>query len=267
MLYDEFGGDKVSYKVKEVADLVGVSVRTLHHYDEIGLLTPESVNQAGYRLYSDRELERLQQILFFREIGFSLQEIKKILDDPDFDRKRALQSHKELLLEKKKRLEAIIETVDKTIESIEGGYEMSKKDMFEGFDMTPIEEHKRKYAAEARQKYGDAVMDAVEKRTDNYTKDDWAQIMAKSGSIFAKVIAAMDRGPADPQVQEAVGELRQWITDHFYDCTTEIFRGLGDLYVTDERFTANIDKYKPGLAAFLREAMHIYCDRLGRSFE
>src|SRR4051794_6613571 len=109
------------YKVKEVADLVGVSVRTLHQYDEIGLLVPESVNQAGYRLYTERELERLQQILFFREIGFSLHEIKEILDRPEFDRKRALEAHKELLLEKKKRLEDIIFTVDKTIQSIEGG--------------------------------------------------------------------------------------------------------------------------------------------------
>ncbi|WP_199616659.1 MerR family transcriptional regulator [Paenibacillus alkalitolerans] len=250
------------YKVKEVAELVGVSIRTLHHYDEIGLLAPESVNQAGYRQYTDRELERLQQILFFREIGFSLQEVKTILDDPDFDRKRALQTHKQLLIEKKKRLEEIIETVDKTILAVEGGIAMTGKDMFGGFDMTPIEEHKKKYSAEARQLYGDAVMDAVERRTDNYSKADWANIMAETERINAKIIAAMDNGPDDPQVQEGVAELRGWITDRFYDCTPEIFRGLADLYVTDERFTANLDKNKPGYAAFLQKAMHIYCDRL-----
>ena len=184
------------------------------------------------------------------------------MDSPGFDSKRVLEAHKELLLQKKKRLEDIIDTVNKTIQSVEGEIEMSKKDMFEGFDMTAIEEHKKKYAAEARQKYGDAAVEAVEKRTDKYSKEDWAKMMAKNESINAKINAAMDKGPADPQVQEAVRELRQWITDHFYDCTPEIFRGLGDLYVTDERFTANIDKHKAGYALFLREAMHIYCDRL-----
>ncbi|WP_068774791.1 MerR family transcriptional regulator [Paenibacillus sp. FJAT-26967] len=255
------------YKVKEVADLVGVSVRTLHHYDEIGLLHPDYVNAAGYRLYTDKGLQRLQQILFFREIGFSLQEIKTLLNSPGFDRKRALIGHKELLLEKLKRLKDIISTVDRTIDSIEGGTVMSGKEMFEGFDLRSVEEHKKKYEAETRRKYGDETIDAVEKRTGSYTKENWEGIMSESRHIYAKVIAEMSGGADDPHVQEAVGELRQWITDHFYECTPEIFRGLGDLYVDDERFTANIDKYQPGLAAFLKEAMHIYCDRLDRSQE
>lgn len=253
------------YKVKEVADLVGVSVRTLHHYDEIGLLTPQSVNSAGYRLYDSKELERLQQILFFREIGFALPDIKEILDSPGFDRKGALKAHKELLLEKKLRLEHIIDTVDQTIQSIEGGTPMSNKEMFKSFDMAPIEEHKMKYAAEARQKYGDATIDAVEKRTNKYTKEDWAAIMNESGDIYTRIVARMDEGPEDPEVQDAVASIQQWITKNFYDCTPEIFRGLGDLYVMDERFTANIDKHKEGLAVFLREAMHIYCDNLAAS--
>jgi DNA-binding transcriptional MerR regulator len=257
----------MTYKVKEVADWVGVSVRTLHHYDEIGLLQPESVNHAGYRLYTDRELERLQQILFFRELGFSLQEIKAFLDSPDFDRKRALESHKTLLLQKKKRLNDIINTVNQTLQSLEGGNEMSKQEMFEGFDMTPIEEHKKQYSAEARLKYGDNVMDESEKKTNAYSKEDWAKIFAKTEAIYAKIIASMDNGPADPQVQKGVGALRQSITDHYYNCTPEIFRGLGDLYVMDERFTANIDKYHEGLAAFLQKAMHYYCDELASQNE
>ncbi|SFK75119.1 DNA-binding transcriptional regulator, MerR family [Paenibacillus sp. 1_12] len=255
----------MAYMVKEVAELVNISVRTLHHYDEIGLLAPESINQSGYRLYTDRELEKLQQILFFREIGFSLKEIKVILDDPEFDRTRALLAHKELLLEKKKRLERIIETVNQSIQSAQGGMKMSNKDKFEGFDQSAIEEHKKKYAAEARQKYGNAAVEAVEKRTDRYTKEDWAKITAENDNIHTRITTAMHRGPDDPEVQVAVGELRQHITDHYYDCTPEIFRGLGDLYVMDERFTANIDKHKPGLAVFLREAMQVYCDRLGAS--
>ena len=253
----------MAYKVKEVAEWAGVSVRTLHYYDEIGLVVPEQVTLAGHRLYSNRNLERLQQVLFFREIGFSLQEIKSTLDNPDFDRKRALTAHKELLLEQKKRLEDIIATVDKTIQAVEGGYPMSKNEMFNGFDMKAIEEHKAKYAAEAREKYGDAAMDAVEKRTNSYMQEDWARYHAESEAINARIIEAMDRGPADPQVQEGVAGLRQLITRYFYDCKLEIFRGLADLYVDDPRFTANIDKKKPGYAAFLREAMILYCANQG----
>jgi DNA-binding transcriptional MerR regulator len=262
ILYAHGGGDEMPYKVKEVAEWAGVSVRTLHHYDQIGLLKPESVTPAGYRLYTDANLERLQQILFLKEIGFPLREIKNILDNPQFDRKRALLSHKELLLEKKQRLEEIIRTVDKTILSLEGEVQMDIKEMFAGFDMTEIEKHKEKYADEARQLYGREIVEATEKRTSGYTKDDWAAIMGKWEEIYHKIIAAMDNGPADPQVQEAVGELRQHITQYFYDCTPDIFRGLGDLYVADQRFTENIDRYKKGLAKFLREAIHMYCDKL-----
>ena len=251
----------MSYKIKEVADMVGVSVRTLHHYDQIGILKPESVTTAGYRLYTEVDLERLQQVLFFKELDFNLQEIKEILDNPSFDRKHALKTHRELLIEKKKRLDKIIKSVDKTIDSIEGGIDMSKKEMFEGFDMTEIEAHKEKYAEETKQKYGktDAYKESM-KKTSKYTKEDWARIKASNERIYGKIVANMDKGIEDPEVQKAVGELRQEITDNYYNCTVEIFRGLGDLYVNDPRFTANIDKYKEGLAEFLSEAMHYYCD-------
>lgn len=175
------------YKVKEVADMVGISVRMLHHYDKIGLLKPESISPAGYRLYIDKDLERLQQVLFFKELEFSLQEIKTILDSPGFDKKQALKSHKELLLEKKKRLEKIIKSVERTIDSIEGGTYMSKKEMFEAFDMTKIEDHKEKYAKEVRKKYGNtkAYKESQEK-TSGYRKNDWTVIMAKWDEIYKK---------------------------------------------------------------------------------
>lgn len=253
----------MAFKVKEVADLVGVSVRTLHHYDQIGLLNPESVSPAGYRLYTDRSLERLQQILFFKEIGFDLHEIKEILDSPGFDRRSALHTHRELLQEKKKRLEEIIRTVEKTINAMEGENVMDKKEMFSGFDMSEIEKHQAQYAEETKQKYGnsDAYQESM-KKTAKYSKEDWAKIMGDAGRIYQRIAALMDKGPADPEVQNAVGEWRQHITNHYYNCTLEIFRGLGDLYVDDQRFTENIDKVKPGLAAFLREAMHVYCDNV-----
>ncbi|MCX7921901.1 MAG: MerR family transcriptional regulator [Clostridia bacterium] len=251
------------YKVKEVADMVGISVRTLHHYDQIGLLKPESVNSAGYRLYTDHDLEKLQQVLFFKELGFSLQETKDIINSPGFDRKNALQNHKELLLKKRNRIDEIIKSVEKTIQSIEGGIEMDNKERFKAFDMSEIEKHQEKYAEETKQKYGhtDAYKES-QKKTSKYTKEDWAAIMSRGDEIYKRIVSHMDKGPADPDVQQAVGDFRQHITDSFYTCTPEIFRGLGELYVSDERFTANIDKYKLGLAQFLRDAMHIYCDNL-----
>lgn len=253
----------MSYKVKEVRDMVGVSVRTLHYYDQIGLLKPASVSSAGYRLYTDDDLERLQQILFFKELDFNLQEIKDILDSPDFDRGYALRTHKEMLIKKKKRLEKIIQSVEKTIDSIEGGMEMNKKEMFDGFSMEEIEKHKAKYAEETKQKYGNSkAYKESQKRTSKYTKDDWASITEERNEIYKRLGDLMDKEPSDLEVQKAVGEWKQHITDYFYTCTPEIFRGLGEMYVNDEGFTANIDKIKPGLAKFLSEGIKIYCDNL-----
>jgi MerR family transcriptional regulator, multidrug-efflux activator len=249
------------YKVKEVAETTGVSVRTLHHYDRIDLLKPEEVSSAGYRLYSDENLERLQQILVFKEMDFSLHEIKDIIDRPEFNRKENLKKHKELLLAKKKRLEEIIQTVEMTIFSIEGGYQMENKDMFKGFDSKEIEEHQKKYSKEAKERYGKETVEKVEKRTAGYSSEDWREIQNKTDEIYKRIIAGMDNGAEDPGVQRAVAGWRQLITDHYYDCTLDIFRGLGDLYVDDPRFTKNIDKYQQGLAAFFKEAIHYYCDQ------
>ncbi len=253
----------MDYRVKEVADIVGISIRTLHHYNEIGLLNPAYVNEAGYRYYSDNELERLQQIMFFKELKFELQEIKEILDNPSFDRKRALEMQKELLVKKRNRLDEIVKSIEKTLQSIEGGIKMNKKEMFKAFDMSEIEKHKEKYAEETRKNYGDTdAYKECEDKTNRYTKDDWAVIMEKGGEIYSKIAANMDKGPADPEIQKMIDGYRKYITDSFYTCTLDIFRGLGELYVNDERFAKNINKYSQGLAEFLKEAISIYCDNL-----
>ncbi len=253
----------MKYKVKEVADLVGISVRTLHHYDQIDLLKPDFLSDAGYRLYSDNNLEKLQQILYFKELNFNLQEIKNILDNPEFDRKHALKSQKSLLFKKKKRLEKIIASIDKSLEAIESGVKMSKNDMFESFNMTNIEEHQKKYAEETKQKYGhtDAFSES-HKRTSNYSKEDWASIMEKADDIYKSLAQLMDKEPSDLDVQEKIHAWREYINDNYYTCTPEIFEGLGNLYVEDERFTANIDKYHQGLAIFMKKAIDYYCNNL-----
>lgn len=250
----------VLYKIKDIADIANISVRTLHHYDKIDLLKPEAISSSGYRLYSDQSLETLQQILFYKEIGCSLQQIKSILESPDFDRKRALLQHKDLLKKKKERLEEMIQTIDQTLLIIEGGGTMNKEEMFEGFDMSEIEHYQKKYAKEAQELYGKKIVDETLKRTTKYSKDEWKSITKTQEAIYQTLIEGMSHGPDDPQVQQAVASWQKYITDNFYDCTLEILRGLGDLYVHDERFTATIDKYKPGLSTFFRSAIIIYCD-------
>jgi len=252
----------VAYTVKKVAELAGVSVRTLHHYDEIKLLRPASVSQAGYRLYTDQDLERLQQILFFRELGFSLTETKAILDNPQFDRRAALLTHKKLLVERQRRLGQLIQSVEQTIEAMERGIPMKKESMFDGFDMSEIEKHKEQYKDEVRAKYPKEIVEESERRVARYGKSDWAAIQAEGGAINLAMADLMGHDPASPEVQAVIGRWFNLINDRFYTCTPEIFRGLGDLYVQDERFTAFYDKVKPGLAPFMREAMQIYADRL-----
>jgi DNA-binding transcriptional MerR regulator len=249
-------------QVKDVSELAGVSVRTLHHYDAIGLLTPSSTTTAGYRIYSERDLELLQQIMFFKEIGFSLQEVKEILDSPGFNRTKALQAHRELLMEKRERIDRMIRTVDNTIQSIEGGLQMEKKTLFDGFNREKIKEQQEKYGEEARQKYGQEIVEAAEQRINSYSDEKLTHMNKSFEDIYNAIAARMDYGPSDPEAQEGVQAWHEFIKDGHFECTLAIFRGLGDMYVADERFTANIDKFKPGLAQFMKEAMNIYCDRM-----
>ncbi|NTU25970.1 MerR family transcriptional regulator [Bacillus tequilensis] len=250
----------MKYQVKQVSEMAGVSIRTLHHYDDIQLLNPSALTDAGYRLYSDTDLERLQQILFFKEIGFRLDEIKEMLDHPNFDRKAALQSQKDMLMKKKQRMEEMIQTIDRTLQSIEGGELLNKRDLFAGLSMKDIEEHQQTYADEVRRLYGREVAEETEKRTSAYSADDWRAIMAEFNLIYRRIAERMEHGPGDPEVQAAVGAFRDHICQYHYDCTLDMFRGLGEVYITDERFTDSINQYGEGLAAFLRKAIITYCD-------
>jgi len=251
------------YQVKELARWGSVSIRTLHHYDQIGLLKPEQIGENGYRYYTDQSLERLQQILFFRELGFSLREIQAILDHPGFDRSRALRAQYELLQKKKTRLETILQTVQQTLQSLETGQKMKIQEMFNGMDKQAIEAHQAKSAQEVKERWGQTeAYQQSQQKTAKYTAQDWAVIQARTAAIYEKIVAGMGRGPADPEVQAAVADLRQSFCDYFYDCTPEIFKGLGEMYVADERFTAFYEKIQPGLAAFLSQAIAFYCEQL-----
>lgn len=240
-------------KINEVAKLAGVSVRTLQYYDRIGLLKPTEVNEAKYRFYDEKSLEILQQILFFRELEFPLCEIKEIITAPGFERQEALKMHRELLLKKKERVSRLIELVDHTLK---GEADMS----FKEFDMQEIEETKTKYAGEVKERWGNTeAYKESEKRTAGYTKEDWKNMTDESNDIMKQFASIRDLSPESKEAQELVKRWQNYITEHFYPCTTEILQGLGLMYTEDERFTKNMDQFGEGTAEFMSRAIQVYC--------
>jgi MerR family transcriptional regulator, thiopeptide resistance regulator len=244
----------MSRTVGEVAKLAHVSVRTLHHYDSIGLLVPSERSESGYRLYGEADLEKLQQVLFFRELGFALDQITQIMRDPAFDRRGALEMQRRMLADKTAQLQHMIEAVDAAIDSMERGLTMDEKDRFEVFgEFDPAE-----YEAEARERWGetDAYKESAH-RTARYTKDDWKRIMAQQKAVTDGYVQRMEAGdaPDSPAVFEVVEKHLASITDNFYTLPGEMFGDLADMWVTDQRFTKNIDKAKPGLAQFQHDAV------------
>ena len=244
----------MKFSVSETAKLTGISVRTLHYYDEIGLLSPSMVSETGYRYYDNIALERLQQILFYKELDFSLKEINEIMNASHYKREDALRRQRELLKLKRNRLDKLISLLD---DNLKGENTMS----FKEFDMSAIEEAKNKYAEEVKSKWGNTDAYAQsKKKTDNYSKDDWNNAMSKSDEIMKKFSNKICEDPACEEVQELVEEWRAFITEYYYDCTKEILSGLGEMYVADERFMKNINKFGEGTAQLMSEAIKIYCE-------
>lgn len=243
----------MAYKVGDVAKLAHVSIRTLHHYDELGLLTPSERSEAGYRLYTHGDLERLQQVLFYRELGFGLEEIAEMMNDPGFDRTEALIAQRELIAERVLRYEAMLDLIDTTLISSEGGIRMTKEEMFGVFgDFDPAE-----YEDEVQERWGDtdAYRESA-RRTKRYTKADWERYKAESEQVTLAIAALMNEGvPADdPRAMEAVEAHRMLIDAWFYPCSKEMHAGLGAMYVSDPRFTQTYDKVAPGLASYICDA-------------
>ena len=243
-------------QINEFAKLAGVSVRTLHYYDEIGLLKPAFVDeQNGYRFYDEISLERMQEILFYRELDFELKSIAELLSSPDYDKQKALAEQRKLLILKKERLERIIDALD----SAEKG-----KITMSAFDNSDYETARKQYEAEAKRRWGEtsAYKEHAEK-TANYTKDQWQDVNDGLMTVLAKFAVCMNDGHAADSIetQTLVKELQNYITENYYTCTNEILAGLGQMYVADERFKNNIDKYAPGTAAFICESVAAYCEK------
>lgn len=242
-------------QINEFAKLTGVSVRTLHYYDEIGLLKPAFVdNQNGYRFYDEDSLERMQEILFYRELDFELKSILQILSSPDYDKQKALAEQRNLLVLKKERLERIIDALD---DAGKGNVIMT------AFDNNEYETARKQYETEAKQRWGetDAYKEHTEK-TAGYTKDKWQQVNDGLNAVLAKFAECMDNGHSadSPEAQVLVKELQTHITENYYTCTNEILASLGQMYVADERFKTNIDKHASGTAEFISQAIKTYCN-------
>jgi DNA-binding transcriptional MerR regulator len=247
------------YTVKQLSNLAGVSVRTLHYYDEIGLLKPASIGENGYRYYGDKEILCLQQILFYRELDLSLADIKMILESPDFDVLEALQEHKSALGQRVERLNRLVITVENTIKHLKGTKEMSKKQLFAAF----TEEEEKKYTAEAEQIYDPEIVKASLKKWKSYTKEDKQRIADEGNEAYEALVAAIPSGASSQQTQDGV-ELWRKHMDYFWTPNLDQLLGLAEMYNTDERFKANFDKIDPRLAAFVLEAVRIYVKLKGK---
>jgi len=239
-------------QIKEFAEFTGVSVRTLHYYDEIGLLVPAFVDRStGYRYYDERSLLRMQEILFYRELDFSLKNIGEILSSPNYDKNKALKEQKYLLTLKKERLERLILAIDDAVKG---------ENVMKAFDNSEFD----KYKAEAKEKWGktDAYNEHAEK-TKHYSKEKWNSLAEGMNDILAAFAACMKKGeePDSTEVQNLVKTLQNHITENYYRCTDEILAGLGKMYVADERFKNNIDKHADGTAIFICEAIDSYCGK------
>jgi DNA-binding transcriptional MerR regulator len=248
---------QTTYLVKQVAELAKISVRTLHYYDQIGLLKPAIAPKSGYRIYTEQDLELLQQIFFFKELGFELSEIKTIITDPNFDREKALLDHKETLNLKIDKLKTLLNTVERTLNNI-NNQKMEKEQLFEGFDMESIKKHEQKYDQEVKMYYDPQVVAESKRKTSRYTKEQWKQLFEEVSQIMKELITLMDRDPSNEQVQLLIAKHRAHITKYFYNCTLDIYEGLAELYLLDDRFTAYFEKMKPGFANYMNQAMKYY---------
>jgi DNA-binding transcriptional MerR regulator len=244
------------YTVKQLAKLAGVSVRTLHYYDEIGLLKPSSLGGNGYRYYEEAALLKLQQILFYRELELSLDEIKAVVGRPDFDVPTALKSHREALQRKMERLKRLIQTVDNTIDHLKGNESMNAKGLFEGFS----EEEQEKYAQEGEQMYDPETVRASNRKWKAFSPTEKENILAEGKKIYTDLAAAMPKGAESAEVQVVITHWHRHM-QNFWSPNDEQLLGLADLYNDDPRFKANYDKVDPKLAGFMREAVKVYVKR------
>lgn len=252
----------MSYTINKTAQLAGVTLRTLRYYDRIGLLVPSGRTEAGYRLYSDEDVEKLQQILFFRELDFPLAKIEQILGSPEYDRREALKMQVRYLEKRAERYWKLSELARETLRNLEGGIKMDRKEMFKAFDYDKIIDHQKHYEDEAKERWGhsDAYKISAQ-RAARYTREDWEKMNAESEEFLKEMIDCFQEGVpySDSRMMAVCEKARNQINTWFYPCSLEMYSNLGNMYIADERFSEYYDKFVPGLAAYYNEAIQYYC--------
>jgi DNA-binding transcriptional MerR regulator len=247
------------FTVKQLSKIAGITPRTLHYYDEIGLLKPARVGENGYRYYADESLLRLQQILFYRELDIPLENIKRIMGHPDFDLADALERHKAQLYKRIDHLERLVRTVEDTLEHLKGERTMSQKQLFEAFS----DEQQAEYEKEAMEMYDPAIVKASIERYKKYTPAEKKRIQAEGNAVYLALLEAMPKGPESPEAQAAVEGWRRHM-DYFWTPNGDQLLALAEGYNDDPRFKATFDKIDPNLAGFIREAVKVYVSGMKR---
>lgn len=250
------------YKISELAQLSGVSTRTLRYYDEIDLLKPAQVGDNGYRAYGREQVDRLQEILFYRQLGMPLEEIRNLLTAPSYDRERSLTQHLSALKAQQNQLDLLIRNVEKTLLDLKGEITMSDKEKFEGFKQELIRKNNEQYGEEVKEKYGEENLEESNRRLMAMSEEQWQNQQELSEKIFALLEEAMKKNdPSCPEAQEAADCHRQWLCLFWKDglYSKQAHRGMGEMYVCDERFTKFYDeRLGKGGAEFLRDAIRVY---------
>lgn len=254
----------MEYTVNKLGALAGVSTRTLRYYDEIDILKPARINSSGYRIYGRAEVDRLQQILFYRELGLELERIRAIMSSPTFDPGTALLRHREQLLARREQLDQLIANVDKSIALTEGRTTMSDTEKFDGFKKRLVDENEQKYGAEIREKYGDATVDASNAKMMNMTQEQYDEMQRLDQAVHAAIAEALSEGvgPSGAAAQRAADLHKQWLSFSWKDYSAEAHANLACMYAEDERFKAYYEK-QPGATELLRDAILVFTGKQG----
>ncbi|MFC7686003.1 MerR family transcriptional regulator [Ureibacillus sp. GCM10028918] len=252
----------MEYTISKLAKLAGVSSRTLRYYDEIDLLKPSRINSSGYRIYGQKEVDRLQQILFFRELEVDLETIIQIMDAPNFDQLNVLMQHYNELVQKRTRLDKLIETIDKTIAHQKGEIMMSNEEKFKAFKENLIAGNEQQYGKEIREKYGDKTVDESNAKLRGMSKEDYEAMENLGNEIFELLQKAVETGDPSLEIaQHLAAKHKEWLTYSWPSYSKEAHKGLAEMYIADERFKAYYDKAIAGGTEFLRDAILVYVDK------
>jgi len=251
----------MAYTVKQLARISGVSVRTLHWYDEIGLLTPAFYGANGYRYYEEKQMLTLQQILFFRELGFNLNDIQKLLSQSDFDNIEALYAHRKILEKEIDRKKHLITTIDKTILHLRGEQTMSDKELYYGFDSARQKEYEQ-YLVKYHGTAAEDLLFESKKRTAKWDKDEWDDVKNQGDAIHKELAKAIEQGlkPDSDEVQAIIQRHYQMV-ERFYDASKKVYIGLTELYAQHPDFKKFFDVYHPKMIEFIGEAMRFYANK------